>query len=277
MGTGISSGILVVAVSVLCLQNIFQKRRFVFHSVIMGICLVGVLLTLSRSVFLAWILGHFLMLRSHIFKHFRRIVLFFSLLTLFAAYPVYSLVKTYDFSRLMQFSFEGSLRESSLWAAIEAGAERPALGHGPGVLYEQVRLPLTLRQGDMRQDFISGRLSALEPHNVYVLVFAERGLAGLVVFLAIIVCLGKRLLLDCELTRYFCPHEYPGAQAYFIIAVTASLYCVTWSSFLLYPKAALSFWLLMFMMLHHERSVAVSLRQPFPWQQQALFGRESSR
>lgn len=262
MGSGISSGIFVVAAYLLCLQRVLRGRRTVFFSIVAGVCVLAILLTMARSVAVVFLLAHLLLLRGLIVRYFRKAMIAGILALVIATPGMIYMFTQYSFKRVMMVTHDLDFRIRSLQAALQMSLDSPALGHGPGLLYPWPHFPPALySRAEIRPTgALHGMVSAREPHNVYMLVLSEHGFVGL-------ICLGVGYCLLLKRLRYVrklsmsVPDTRPICSVFWTMALLMGLFSLTWSSFLLYPKVALPTWILMFLALHY----AASLEDEVAW------------
>ncbi len=185
LGSTILTGSLVVIAFGFALHEAVVNRSRL-HTVVASLASASVLFTASRAVMIVFVLFNFIywpMVGK--WRTFVRVS--FLPAAVFIAIVGWSLVTgAISFERFLEVRNQSStLRASSAVAAFELGREKTFLGHGPGQVYHEIRtiwVANPKRRARVMERPINGRMSAMEPHNLYLYLFAEHGLIATLAF-----------------------------------------------------------------------------------------------
>ncbi len=249
LGGPITTGIFLVAGYALCLGRVLRKKAVLVHGLIAALCALAVLFTLSRSVLLAMVVLHLVTFRRLLMRNLGRTVLV-GLVVLMIGGTVVFLSQRFNFERIVSTG-EIDLRFHSVFASLELFAQSPILGHGPGVLFSDVRVPDLLRESRGSSAIVIGSyFSAKEPHNMYLLFLTEYGLLGLGLLLTMLGIWVHHLRVARDLALAD-PDREPAANVLWGMAIALMVFGLTWSSMFLYPQASVAAWLFVTLSLHH--------------------------
>ena len=248
LGSTISSGGLVIVAYGICLHEFITTRRPIFVMVAI-LNIVAILVTLSRSVLLSFILFHvvYWLLWAKRQRSGRSLFLPAVIAATISALAVVQGVFTFE--RLVQTDdLSLHLRQSSAAAALHASLQEPLLGAGPGLLYKEIRTSWLLKMdGGFKQRFmlVGDQISAMEPHNLYLLIASEHGWLALLIFAAVMAI----PLIACwrALAR---PRIAGLASLYIALWISLGVLMLSNSDPLLSAQFAFFFWLLAFLGLH---------------------------
>lgn len=179
-GSTISSGILVVFAYSMALARLIRKYRVGFNVFVTVLCAIAIFFTLARSVMISFVVLHLLVFRVTLRQNLSRVLISLLLILIFVIPSMMFLSRRFVFKRFLLLGGEsGQTRWYSALAGLKVGLEKPLLGQGPALLYWDVRQP-RMMPGRIEEKVITIRNlpSAKEPHNLYILTFAETGLIG---------------------------------------------------------------------------------------------------
>jgi len=175
------TGIFLVMCFFLLLAMYLNNRRksvSIFYLCIIVVYSVAIVLTLTRSVILAFIFSFFTFVIVNHRKIFLRRTFFkFALfITLIFLLPIV-LWFFFNLSRLVQFGHESDiLRLSSLKVAFQIFRDYPFLGIGSGSFYP--------KDGEIELLCYNDMMTARDPHNLYALILSEQGIIGIIAHIA---------------------------------------------------------------------------------------------
>ena len=269
VGGAVIVGFLVVPAFALCVAQILRRRRTKFHSIAAILCVVALMFTLTRSAFICLAVVSILMFRGIILRYIGRIAISaFVSAVLFVPILIFMSQK-YDFGRLLETGGASvTFRASSAMAAVGAGLENPILGKGPGLFYSAVRLPMP--EEGYGTIVVSGRYSAAEPHNAYLLFFVENGLIGLAFLITVYVLFIRRMSIGRMLCNIL-PQEKPISNAYWAIMVTMAVFALTSSTLWVYMKQATNIWPIVFLGFHHVACMEDEIQQASLYQHEPAY------
>lgn len=262
VGTSITSGFLIAGAYMLVLPRLLHGKaaRYIF---VATLDIVAVVFSLARSVVLALILFHLLIGRTSLRKYAGKILIAGCVLLLVNVVVLVALSRFYSFDRLVSKVEDSTqARMSSVLAASEAGMSNPLTGYGYGLLYVDVRdriLSLNRDKQEHNTMVIGNRSSALEPHNMYLLAFAETGFPGLLLF-AMFWLLWLRRLKQNKAIAAVHPDLHTVASVHHAIFLTLMAFGMTWSGMWLYPVPACGYFALIFLGPYFGASVTGELQ-----------------
>lgn len=269
-GSTISSGMLVVFAYGMVLTRLIRKEHIGFNAFVAALCVMAVFFTLARSVMLALIVFHLFMFKDVLWRNFSRIAVSLLLIVILLVPSLIVLSHWYSFERFVMKEQESTrLRWYSLLAGLAVGLEKPVLGQGPGLLYWEVRQPRGLPgTTEGRVITIRNLPSAKEPHNLYVLTFAETGLVGLAMLGVILLYWLHRLKAAKIYSNVYVPALDLDATAHWSMLICFMVFCLTSASILIAPKVALTSWSALLVGLHCAATVkneALAIEQSSDW------------
>ncbi len=269
-GSTITSGMLVVFAYAMALTRLIRKEHVGFNAFVAVLCVMAVFFTLARSVMLVLILFHLLMFKDVLWRNFSRVVVSFLVIVILLIPSLIVLSHWYSFERFLMKQRESiQLRWSSLQAGLVVASEKPVLGQGPGLLYWDVRQPWGMPGTTMERVITIRNLpSAKEPHNLYVLAFAETGLVGLAILGAVLLYWLHRLKIAKIYSQMYMPEFGLDASAHWSMLISFLVFCLTSASILLYPKVSLTMWVALLVGLHAAATIeseALASAQSFDW------------
>lgn len=255
VGSTITAGMLMVFAYGMALARVIRKDRAKFHAFVAAMCVTAILLTLSRSVLISLLLFHVLVFKRVLQGRFGRVFVSLILIMILLAPPVIFLVHYYSFERFFKGRDESMrLRWYSARAGLNEGLKNPLIGQGPGLLYWDVRQP-TGAFGVAKKVMTVGRYaSAKEPHNLYILVFAENGFIGLAFLIGALLCWRHRL----NLARKYAVHldDYGvDCEVHWSMLIVFLLFSFTSAAILIYPRVSLTLWSALLIGLHSAATV----------------------
>ncbi len=255
-GSAISSGILVLFAYSMALARLIRKHRVGFNTFVTSLCLISILFTLARSIMISLVVFHLLAFRVTLWRNLSRVLISFLLILILVVPSMIFLSSRYGFERFLLWGGESrNLRWYSALAGLKAGTEKPLLGQGPAQLYWDVRQPMMM-PGRIEEKVITIQdlPSAKEPHNLYILTFAETGLVGLVLLGGAFLYLLHRLKAAKRYSVYITEYK-PDCDAHWSMFITFMFFCLTSASILIYPKVALTSWSALLVGLHTAATV----------------------
>ncbi len=185
MGSTILTGTLVVIAFGFALHEAVVNRSLL-HRIVAALAAASILFTASRAVMIIFIvfnLIYWTMLGRA--RMFARVAALPALVV--ALLVGWSLVSgSVSFKRFLVLNDPSTgMRKSTALAAADLASQRPLLGHGPGQIYYEMRtiwIANPQRAPKVMEKAISHRMSALEPHNLYLYLAAEHGIFAAVSF-----------------------------------------------------------------------------------------------
>ncbi len=264
LGGPIATGMLMVIAYGFAMHEVVGRRKRLF-AVVLVLVGVALLFTLSRSVMLMFILFHVVYFWSAIRRQPIRILGLGTLAVIVMAPLMFQLMERYSFERFTRYQDESTdIRASSAIAALEASFEKPFLGHGPGLLYEQIRVEGVVG-GDatrMKAMYVGGRISALEPHNLYLLLAAEHGWPAAITFVFGLLLLWRHTRVG---PRTVDDEDRSMGAAVHAIWVACLFMFLTYSGPLVNTQSSVFFWMFVFIGQHWRATVAACrVAQPTP-------------
>lgn len=257
LGGPIATGVVMVLAYGLAMHEVVGQRRRVFVTVLF---LVGfsVLFTLSRAVLLMLVVFHIAYFWTALRRHPVRIVALCLLGFLVAAPVLIKLQERYSFERFLLLQDESTdIRASSAVAALRATVHHPLFGAGPGLLYEQIRTDWIAEGAapaaeGSRSTVIEDELSALEPHNLYLLLTAEHGLPAALLFVGAFLLCWRRVRAKSFVMS---DEDRSLASAWSACWLVLLLVLLTHSGPLINPQSAIFIWFFAFSGLHWRASM----------------------
>jgi len=238
------------------LARLIRKHRVGFNAFVAVLCVIAIFFTLARSVMLSLVLLHLLAFRGILWKHFSRIFIALTVIAILLVPTLLLLGRKYGFERLVATKGASmEIRRYSAIAGLKAGLNKPVLGHGPGILYWDVRQPWGM-PGTTKEKVIAieNLPSAKEPHNLYILIFAESGLIGLMLLIGTILFWLHRLRL-ARMYSELVPDYRLESNAHWSMLIILGVFSLTSASMFIYPKVALTMWLSLLIGLHGAATV----------------------
>jgi O-antigen ligase len=257
-GSTISSGMLVVFAYAMALTRLIRKEHVGFNAFVAILCVIAVFFTLARSVMLVLVLFHLLMFKDVLWRNFSRVVVSLLVIVILLVPSLIVLGHWYSFERFVAGGGESTrLRWSSLKAGLVLASEKPVLGQGPGLLYWEVRQPWGMpgTHPEERTTTFRNLPSAKEPHNLYVLAFAETGLVGLALLGAVLLYCLHRLKVAKIYSNVYVPEWGLDASAHWSMLISFLVFCLTSASVFIYPKVSLTMWAALLVGLHSAATV----------------------
>jgi len=250
LGSSGSTGLVMVMAYALAMHEVIGNRKR-WHIIVLFLVGLAILFMLARAVLVMFLLFHLIYFASAIRRAPGRVL---GLAVVCAAVGVPVIIKLQERYSFERFGLVGGasdeIRASSAIAAIEASAQNPLLGSGPGLLYEEIRtewLMPRVEGAGRKVTIIENRSSAMEPHNVYLLVAAEHGWPAALLFVAIMFLIWRRVrrarLLPDARSRSM-------AAAWSAGWISAAVMLLTASAPLVNPQTAVFFWFFAFIGLH---------------------------
>ena len=262
IGTAIATGMVVVMAFGMAMHEVVGNRKRIFI-VILVLTGVAAMFSLARSVVLMLFIFNAVYFALTMRRHAVRIVVLLAIGAIVSLPIIYKLQQRYTFERLtMVGGASMDIRSSSALAAGKAMAQRPLFGHGPGLLYEEVRTDWLLPSANRhkKSTVVMNLPSAMEPHNVYLLIGAEHGLPALLVFCLFLAVLWRRSQLPAKDAD---PSEQSISAMYCALWFASGVMLLTSSSVMLNAQTSVFFWLFAFSGVHWRVSVeAAHRRQP---------------
>lgn len=255
-GSTISSGILVVFAYSMALVRLIRKYQVGFNVFVTALCAIAIFFTLARSIMISLVVFHLLVFRVTLRKNLSRVLISLSLILILVIPSMVFLSRRYSFKRLYLLGGEsGRIRRYSALAGLKVGSEKPLLGQGPALLYRDVRQPVMM-PGTIKEKVITIRNlpSAKEPHNLYILTFAETGLIGSVLLGGAFLYLLHRFKAAKRYSVYITEYKL-DCDAHWSMFITFMFFCLTSASILIYPKVALTSWSALLVGLHTAATV----------------------
>lgn len=256
LGSPISTGMIMVLAYGFAMHEVIAHRKRIYCVVLLAV-VVAALFTLSRSVVLMLLIFQLIYSWSVVRRH--AVATFaIGIAGVIVLVPVlWVLQERYSFERLIRVSDASiEIRGSSAVAALRTSAENPLLGQGPGLIYEELRTDWVTGERRLRhQTVVRGEVSAMEPHNVFLLLAAEHGWLAMIVFAAILVSLWRRV----RISKWLVNEADRSASLMFNALWLSSLaMLLTYSGPLVNPQASVLFWFFAFSGLHWRET---ALRQ----------------
>ncbi len=249
VGGPVVAGFLLAVAYALCLSQILRRRYTKFYFVGAILCVIAIMFTLSRSALLMLVFVNILMFRGILFRYLGRIIITFLALSILFVSFLFFMPGRYHFGRILSATGHSIvIRSSSAWAAVDAGLEAPVWGKGPGLFYTAVRFPYMEEAVEIT--VVSGRYSAAEPHNAYLMFFVENGLIGMGLIIAIYVLFIRRMSKGRRLCSVL-PAEETVSNTYWAIMLVMAVYALTASTLWLYMRPGTAIWPIIFMGFHH--------------------------
>lgn len=251
LGSPITTGTAMILAYGLAMHEVIGARKRMYIAVLLLVGL-AMLFTLARSVLLMFAVFHLFYFWSVIRRQPMRVIGVGMLLIVLAGPVVYKLSERFSFERFLEGGGASTdLRASSALGAMAASLRNPVLGNGPGLLYEGVRQGETVRivrgSREVRTIMVAGRVSALEPHNVYLLVAAEHGWIALGLFLAILLICWRRTRLRAFLADV---EDRSMSSAFHALWMALLFMLMTSSNPMIKEQIAVLFWFFAFLGLH---------------------------
>jgi hypothetical protein len=249
IGSAPATGLLLVLAYGLAMHEVIDNRRRIFIPVLILVGL-AIMFMLTRSVLLMFLLFHLFYFWSALRRNPLRVIGLALLAGIIMTPIMLELFERFSFERFTSTQDSSiDIRTSSAIAALEASFEKPFLGHGPGLLYEQIRT-----EGVGMADALGGRhmyvgqhISALEPHDLYLMLAAEHGLPAAGFFIAAMLVLWSR----ARTVRIPPLHRRsPLSVTLSALWISAFAMYLTSSGPLVNPQASLFFWFFAFYGLH---------------------------
>lgn len=255
VGSAIATGMLMVIAYGLAMHQVVgcKRRRFAVVLFLVGI---AILFTLSRSVLLMFIVFHIAYFWSAIRRQPIRILGLGIVAALVMTPLLFELTDRYSFDRFTQYQDESTdIRASSAVAAIEASFDKPFLGHGPGLLYEQFRVEGVsgARPGQTRAMYVGDRISALEPHNLYLLLTAEHGVPAAIAFVVGLIVLWRRTRIGRFIEN---DRDKSMASAFNALWIATLIMFLTYSGPLVNAQSSVLLWFFAALGLHWRAVLA---------------------
>ncbi len=224
----------------------FVDRKQLSALFVLVLCGFAMLFSLSRSTLAIVFIFHLVFFLQTIRRHFVSISLVVMLAVAAVLITQRVLPERYQFGRF--FSTHDTsidIRFSGIRGAWLAGVKAPILGHGPGLLYRDIRTSWVTEGGDPRRVpsrvYIQGYASPLEPHNVYAYLAAEHGSLGFMAFVTIMIIMWRRTRVRHWQQLSSRDQLYGKMYNAQWIALFVGMY--THSTPLVNMKAAMLFWL----------------------------------
>jgi len=256
LGGPIASGILLVFAYGLAMHEVIggRRRRYIAVLLLVGTAL---LFTLARSVMAMWLLFHIVYFWSAIRRHTARVLGLIVVVGFLSIPLLWQLQPRYSFERFFVFGGKSTeLRASSARAALAASVKNPILGQGPGLLYEEIRRsgPVTAGGGARRwkTTVVADQISALEPHNLYLLLAAEHGWIALALFVGLLILIWRRIRIRSQLLG---DHDRSVRSALNALWISTFVMLLTSSAPLVNPQVAVFFWFFAFTGLHWRETI----------------------
>ena len=253
LGSTIASGGLVIMAYGVLLHEYMTTRRPIF-AMLAALNVVAIMFTLARSVLFAFLILHVLYWLLWARRQRLGQMLCVPVAIAAAVFGLAVLKGDYSFDRFLETGdFSLSVRKASAAAALGVSIREPLLGAGPGLLYEEVRTTWLRSDdsGDKRRLMMVGdEMTAMEPHNMYLLIAAEHGWPALLVFVAILA-----VPIMVSLRARASPRISGQASLNIAIWVSLCLLMLTDSDPLLNAQFAVFFWLFGFLGVHAAETV----------------------
>jgi hypothetical protein len=204
------------------------------------------------------LLFHVIYFWSAIRRHPAAVLSFLVVTCLVSVPAIWKLQERFSFERLLLARGSSlDLRTSSALGAATTSFESPFLGKGPGLLYEEFRLGWPTRPDGVvsRQItmLVGNRLSAMEPHNLYLFLAAEHGWIAAAMFCTVLWMLWNRI----RISRFLSFDTGRSLSAAFSALWLSTFAVLLTSSIpLVNPQCSVFFWFFGFMGLHW-RTVAL--------------------
>lgn len=268
IGSGISSGLLVMMAMALAVGQLVRGRHLLFYVPVLFLGMGAILFSLARSVVLALAVFSLVFFFRMMMRNLGRTVLVAVAILVLLGPLVGYLATRYDMSRLLDYrEVMQSLRFQSAVGAWNAFWDQPVTGYGAGQLYHQVRVPDLLQEstsGEIERVVVVGGMpSAREPHNLYLFIMVEYGLIGVAIF-GVGLFFWLRAMWRARAQSG--SHWVSLSDAYWAVGIAWGLFSVTNSGPLLDTKTAFGMWVFFFMVLHNAEVV----RQQFEWAGEGL-------
>jgi len=250
LGSTIATGCLIVMAYGFALNEAVANKSLT-HAFVAALASVSILFTASRSVLLAFLFFNlvYILAMGNRTKLFRMALM--PLIGMGAIIGYAFANRAISFGRFLETNdFSLYIRASSLHAAAVQFMNNVFFGKGPGLLYTQIRNDWLEENGGgglIRLMLVGDDWSAMEPHNLYLLLLAEHGLfatLGYVMALVVVFIVVVRApILGDPIAR--------SEKAVFVgIWLTTMLMFSTASWPLINQKFSVFFWLFLFSCLH---------------------------
>jgi len=227
------------------------KLLFLFGFIIL-IC--GLIVTFSRGAIISLLLAVFFFSSSSLKK---QALISFTLTTCFI-FLVDSLFKI-DFSRLVMLTsfeerFSDALRILNLKAGLMAFLKNPLIGSSPGAIYPRF---LSKELAEFRETLyvpllnIKGILSAVEPHNLYLMILVEYGIVGFIL----------AVLLFVKILRVISKEPKDFLSDSCKLSILAHIFYSFFESFLaLTIRSAVLFWVIVGLALSYKYALRIKTK-----------------
>jgi hypothetical protein len=237
LSSGISTGIFVLPAFFLAMRRFFLQQDRTRNALFLAIIFIAVLFTLARSTMILLGIGTVLMVLRYSKRSARQVALLSFVGCAFLLAAVLGL-ENYSFMRFTSLGgSSSSFRMESALVALEAGAKSPVVGRGFGCLYHDIRG----RQRDTVFILVDGKRSAWEPHNVYLLFWAEMGLVGVILVIGLLLCFYQPL----KRSAWKAHRHRPDLTCQRIVWFIVVLFFLTGSGWIVQLNSALFFSLIL--------------------------------
>lgn len=250
LGSTIATGCLIVMAYGFALNEAVVRKSLI-HSFIAVLASVSILFTASRSVLVSYLIFNLVYLmfvggKTRIWK-----VSFLPLLGMLAVFGYSFSRGTINFGRFLETGdFSLYIRVMSLRAAVLQFLESLFLGKGPGLLYSQIRTDWLVGhggEGEAKLMLVGGTWSAMEPHNLYLLLLAEHGLIASLAYMLALLAVLVVVILSPALGDPVAKSEKATYIALWV-SMMAMFLSASWP--LINLKFSIFFWLFLFSCLH---------------------------
>ena len=218
------------------------------------VLICGLILTFCRGAIISLLLAVFFFSSSS----FRKQTLISFVLIICFIFLVDSLFKI-DFSRLIMLTsfeerFSDALRILSLKAGLMAFLKNPLIGSSPGAIYPRF---LSKELAEFRKTLdvpllnIEGIPSAIEPHNLYIMILVEYGIVG---FILVILLFVKILRVVSKEPKDFLSDSCK-------ISILAYIFYLFFGNFLaLNIRSAVLFWVIVGLALSYKYALRIKTK-----------------
>jgi len=269
-GTANAIGAILLMIFPLSVSFYLIERRVFVKSLFMSVSIlvaVGTLFTLSRTsgiVFCVLILGFLLSTRAHSFRRKRYILLTIMFVT------ITGLVLSFDFSRYQNLGEDFFRRVENWKTSMIIAIDHMLLGTAPNNIYKRMDFMWTdiaqkkhigwQKLLEYKSTYYKGHWTLFDPHNVYLMILAELGLFGFLVFLFILVDIIKSILNAIK-KDFIGTYEKQILRGMLWGIIGFLLHCLTGSYLVNNYKVAVFFWIYAgtALVIAHDRSSSCSL------------------
>ena len=247
LGSGISTGMFILPAFLLAMSQFIRKQNQARNVVFMVTIFTAILFTLARSTMLLLCLGSLIIVLRHSMLSVGRVVLLGILGCLFLVGATFAL-EQYSFKRLTSLGgASNAFRMESAVIAMKAGVRSPLVGRGFGCLYHDIRR----QQRDSNFILVDGSRSAWEPHNLYLLCWAEMGLVGVVLMIGLVLSFYQPM----KRSAWRAHRRRPDFTCQKVTWLVVALFFLTGSGWIIYTNMSVFFSLVLLVGFFHAEAL----------------------